>query len=107
VKSIPDTLLAIADEIEQHPERWTQAAYAKNARGDSVWANDPKATCWCTLGFIERDLGGLARCELSVEIDNYLGKPIVPIWNDAPERKPEDVVTMFRGFAATWTRNPA
>jgi hypothetical protein len=44
----------IARELREHPERWTQGYYAFDASGEMREAHDPRATCWCLMGMIDK-----------------------------------------------------
>ena len=43
----------IADSVN-----WTKKTLARDAEGNRVDPCDPHAACWCTMGAIERVLGG-------------------------------------------------
>lgn len=95
-----DWFLARAEEIEQHPERWTQGDSAKDAEGNPVCADDREAVCWCLAGLFCRDgmqyadHDGIARRLLdSKKYDCFAD------FNDAPDRTAADIVDFLRECA--------
>ena len=79
----------IADELEQHPERWTQRVFALNKDRYTVEPGDPDAVTWCAAGLCARDK--LSCMPLEITADG-------PVWryNDAPERTVADIIQLFR-----------
>lgn len=108
-------LEAIADEIEQYPERWCQGIFARDADGKDCEPDDfvdrPKYrhdfSQWCGAGLAMRD--GFTDTEAQ---SMYLkakpkGAPTYfSVWNDAPERTPADIVALFRKAAALARTEP-
>jgi hypothetical protein len=98
----PDQILdAIADEIEQHPERWIQGDRARDAYGNRRDATDSDAVCWCAYGFMQREVPSdedeyLAVCSY---VEHVNGGAMVVRFNDAEGRKPAEVVALFRKAA--------
>lgn len=83
---------------------WTQHAYARRADGLSVDAGSPEAKCYCAygafLGIYEpgsRDRWAL--CRLKEDAFGILSARVphgnLVNWNDAPDRKKEDVIELF------------
>jgi hypothetical protein len=84
---------------------WTQYAWAKNERGETVLASATDAVRWCAGGAIR--LAGM-QLGLSTEgaveaLLGVIGAPVtgrlehhaVAPWNDAPERTQEEVLEAF------------
>lgn len=98
-----ETLRNIAAEIREHPERWTQGWFAKNAEGASVGPGDADAICWCIAGFIHRLNDGEAYI-YSKFVRKVLGvgdeAEKVGEWNDEPGRTAAEVAEMFEKSAA-------
>lgn len=44
----------IARELREHPERWTQRSWARDAQGGKVYWHEASAVCWCLEGHIEK-----------------------------------------------------
>lgn len=103
-------LEAIADEIEQHPERWTQGPLAKDTEGD-VWDDDDMrdrirgAYCWCALGFCRREHLNPALLLRALGADAYAVFRLT-MFNDAKIRTPADIVALFRKAAALARTEP-
>lgn len=51
------TVLRDARELISDPKRWTKGYEARDRRGDTVWAGDKDAVCWCALGAVARATG--------------------------------------------------
>lgn len=47
-------ILKAAKAVIEKPENWTQNFYAKDAEGFDVMGNDSLATCFCSLGAIQK-----------------------------------------------------
>lgn len=43
-------LLRDAAALIEDPKRWTQKAYARDHRGETVAIDNPAATSWCVIG---------------------------------------------------------
>lgn len=39
------------------PKNWTQDFYAKDEEGNNIHGNEPRATCFCSLGALESVVG--------------------------------------------------
>lgn len=50
-------LAMMADTFEQHPEKWSQGAFARNKDSVPVDATSPDAVSWSANGFLERATG--------------------------------------------------
>jgi hypothetical protein len=87
-------------------EGWTQETYARTADGDGTDVDDPKASCFCSLGAIWAvsfahggQLGAITAVERAMNSGNLVG------WNDAPGRTKEEVLSAFdRAIAAEEAR---
>lgn len=44
----------IARELREHPERWTQGHWARDADGKKVSWGHTSAVCWCLEGHIKK-----------------------------------------------------
>lgn len=86
-------LRAIAQELREHPERWTQHDTAKDASGEHVFFKDQNAVCWCTFGLLLR--AGLTGEEIRSTIRKEIGYESIAEWNDAPNRTVQAVIAAF------------
>ena len=99
----------IAAELREHPERWTQGKFARNAQGLEVDYNSEQATCWCLYGFIRRLLNippgwGTPIDILSAFDQAAVGKPYYGEyiseelafvgWQDEPGRTVADIIAV-------------
>jgi len=57
--TISETLAKLADELEAHPEHWTQGHYARDSRGVAVTPDSREAVCWCMKGLFFREAAAL------------------------------------------------
>ena len=77
---------------------WTQCAFARKSDGFETSFDDPKASCFCSLGRIyritgdERESNARARLYLRRTIGEFM---FIPEWNDAPGRTREEVDAAF------------
>jgi len=90
----------IAMEITEHPERWTQAAYARDAAGRAVSAHDTDAICWCALGMIHKhaEANTWERIARAFSAAAYRGSAevgFVDNFNDAEGRTAPEVAVVF------------
>lgn len=76
-------------ELLDAPEKWTQAAYAKNAQGERVEYCEPEAVCWCLEGAMMRCYGADFIKKLAT-VETHLSSEITH-WNDQPSRTFEQV----------------
>jgi hypothetical protein len=53
----PKDVLVAARKLIEDPAHWTQGSYARDAAGNKVSENSPKATCWCTMGALYKVSG--------------------------------------------------
>lgn len=90
-------------ELLSGPSAWTQGGNARAADGETVHAFSDRAVCWCLVGAIRKvcwypsgfDLVKAHRIE--TRIIKALGLADfsdVMKWNDAPERKFEEVKSL-------------
>lgn len=97
----PKTVAAdIAQELRQHPERWTRGCEAKDQYGDSVEPDCKDAVCWCLVGFInKRDIPTPCMASLSAEFRKRIGSNNIGKWNDAAERTVDDLIALCESVA--------
>lgn len=87
---------------ENNPDTWFKGGVAGDGMGHSlVDANDPDATCWCTIGLLTKAATELNNDSESIyDVMDFL-YPHVPgefisVYNDAPETTHADIVNMFK-----------
>lgn len=90
-------VLKRARETISKPERWTQGAYARDARGYPIGVGHSDAVCFCATGAIARgapDPEARALAQMGVRIGR---RPVegLAAWNDAPERTHAEVLAAF------------
>lgn len=98
---------AIAQELRENPDHWTQHAFAKNAAGLMIAPEHPAAICWCTLGLIRREFpneliagwySSIPYQLLREAIDEIGGTDEengIPEWNDMLGRTAADIAALF------------
>lgn len=81
-------------ELLESPERWTREAVARDSKGLSTYAEDPKAVCWCLAGAILKCYpeGFVAIMDTFRRLTK---EPIGP-WNDAHSHA--DVLSMVKSL---------
>lgn len=63
--------LRAAKAVIENPENWTQQMYGRRAKhsGHHLMGYDPEATCWCSVGALQKVVGNEAvyhlECKLS------------------------------------------
>ena len=93
-----DILDSIADELEAHPERWTQCFNARDTDGDSTSWGSPKVVCWCEYGHIlKRKPAHIAPIMVALESFTPTGSAIVH--NDKPGRTVTEIIEWNRAAA--------
>lgn len=89
---------SIADELRQHPERWTQGCTARNKEGMPVPHDDIAAVCWCALGHLWRidpdGSTGMLDAAFSLMARKHMDFGSIVKFNDAPGRTVEDVIAL-------------
>lgn len=101
MKTVQQIAAEIAQELREHPERWTQGVFARDEKGIPCFPNDSKAECWCILGFIHKSKPKTPDfwpqlCNLcGIENTGHLSK-----WNDAPGRTVDDVIALCEKVAS-------
>lgn len=94
-----EKLLAIAEEIEAHPERWCQGPQALSAIGETVEARSRKACAWCAMGFLRREglweVRGVADTSLDAAAQED-GEANFITFNETPGRTASEVAALFR-----------
>lgn len=75
---------------------WTQRAYARNANGVAVDEGSPNACSFCVTGALNR---AYACLETHLLVGRFVkvrtGGDWLHLWNDAPGRTQEEVLTMI------------
>ena len=87
-------------EILSDPARWTQNAWARNAKGQEAYPFDEEAVAFCLDGAIVRASGedhSTKTWNALMEVSQYTGPGIVSAtnWNDEPERVHADVLAVL------------
>lgn len=54
MQTIQKIAAAIAQELREHPDRWTTGCTARDQQGKPVASDDETAVCWCLMGHIRR-----------------------------------------------------
>lgn len=108
----PCEILQKAMELIKEPDHWTQKKYARDKFGGPAPYWEERAVAFCSIGAINRveyDLfNGKNMSSPIGEAEQYLlrylestaplvGGWVVAVWNDAPERKHEEVLAAFSG----------
>jgi hypothetical protein len=87
----------VAAKIEQG---WTQEAFARDAKGNTVDSNSPKAVCWCLRGAMQEEEAGDAYYWVNRSLINALetktGRVNLTAFNDMPGRTKEDVLQLIQ-----------
>lgn len=88
-------------ELIADPAKWTKGAYARDAKGAKLADNcDPIAVCWCAAGAIERcypkPTDDRSYSALYSRLLDHIDSAHVSIWNDAPERTHDEVVSALK-----------
>lgn len=113
---ITHAILVRAREILADPARWTRGEAARTKTGIATASSSEHATCFCTIGAMER-----ARHELgkrSGEVDRAMqafrdaippGRPriLISTFNDDPKTKHEDILTVLDTAILNMTPEPA
>lgn len=89
---------SIADELREHPERWTQFATARDSAGRAVGYDSPTATCWCIAGLAwkRHPLGhaSFALEEMSSKAIRVAQIPSVVGFNDTDGRTVQEIIAL-------------
>ena len=84
---------SIADELREHPERWTQQAAGRDADGSPTRSDGPIAISWCLVGHFRKR--GLRDRELDlVGQFGFAHFSELTRWNDHPRRSIADVIAL-------------
>ncbi len=92
-------LLSSAKALIQDESHWTQESFANTEAGQPVWANDPKACKFCSLGALAKTDGKQftgsfdTSCKELTEAAQSLGYDDVPDLNDNADH--HTVLRMF------------
>jgi hypothetical protein len=92
--TVATKLKAIAAELREHPERWTQGEWARNEKGDvpGMFGSEDPAVCWCAFGFLSRE--NMSSGRAMDFLSDVVGES-VPIWNDRVGRTALEVADAF------------
>ena len=103
--------------LELVQKGWTQGAHARDAGGENVAVSSPKACSYCTIGAAYAGVLGKQETEETpaqtedkrTMISILKGEPELEFryiidWNDATQRKQEDVVQLFKNIVAELKR---
>lgn len=97
--SAPTThdVLVKARALIDKPEAWTKGALARASTGRRAREDGPGAVCWCVSGAIICANGGQYHRGAFRAFEASLGpnRPVIPHWNDAPERTHAEVLAAF------------
>ncbi len=99
-----ETLLAVK-ELLNEPHKWAQGNAAYTAGEEGCSFDDPAAVCWCFYGALNRVTKAteteIAEADACFRKANGLiGLSAVIQWNDAKERKYEDIIAALdKGIA--------
>ncbi len=98
-------ILIDARELIEGEGKWCQGAYAKNGQGWPVSEFSPNACSWCLLGAILK-LSVCENREITHEVVSLLVKALkvthsgeLVSYNDSPNRKQKEVVSLLRKAA--------
>lgn len=96
MKTESEILLEARDLIAK-PEHWTQGVAARSASGAFVMPSADCATSFCMYGAITRTSAKycVSTESLATELRMTLHGPAIAEYNDAPNRKHEDVLSMM------------
>lgn len=96
----------IAAELKEHPEHWTQGAYAKLDGGKPCDVTEPEARYWCILGLIGKRLpigaSILLQDRIAAGFINAISEKdwraddfkMLSRWNDRHGRTVQDVISL-------------
>lgn len=87
-----------AYELLSDESRWAKKSYAYEFEGGPCDPKSGNAVAWCVLGAIERCYYDGVRNGVYADVINKVRKRVGPIsaWNDARERKYEEVVAVLK-----------
>jgi hypothetical protein len=89
-------------ELLADPAHWTKGHYASDVYGVHVGFDDPRATCWCTIGAAYKCYGVKdalgAHGILDKIVDKLLdtGNNSIAGWNDLPNTTHGEVITLLK-----------
>jgi hypothetical protein len=94
-----EVLLAAKDRIL---DGWTQGAYARNAAGESVYADNPEAVAWCARGAVLADIRTRAYGAALDVLDGATPVSVALFNDDWPTTTKEQVVSLFDDAVRTF-----
>lgn len=111
--NVTEIAKSIADELREHPERWTQGHISRDAHGNPLdYTRSQGACCWCIEGLYYRTkhLYGNAYPVYAgfISFSNALAKAVgldpsefIPSdWNDHAQRTVSDIIRACDRVAA-------
>lgn len=99
MKTVQEIAAEIAQELTEHPDRWTQGTYARDEKGRECSTAD--GVCWCILGWLSRkvECGGILWESFS-SAAGFENTQELLHWNDAPLRTVDEVVDLCQQVAS-------
>lgn len=103
--AVGQTLRRIAQELREHPERWTQGAMARDEALAALPTARSQGACrWCSVGLLHRDLplsDAVRAWEVLDDLVIHGDEPFTELakFNDAPGRTVAEVADLFDAAA--------
>jgi hypothetical protein len=77
-------ILRAAKALIEDPDHWVQGTYARPYReadpvNNHLMGNDPRATCWCSMGALQKALDGFSIDESWLKYEKTLNKITEPV----------------------------
>ena len=97
----PSEILDAAADLIEPDGRWTQGAWARDAKLKPTREDGPESVCFCLYGALFRAAGqqGIWQPETHLrEVLQYPNENLIS-WNDDPARKQTEVVSALRRAA--------
>lgn len=82
-------------ELLSSAEKWTQGVYARRQDGSETYPTYPDAASWCIAGAIVRCYEIELHHGLIDSVGRRIESPSIGEWNDATERKFEEVKALL------------
>lgn len=95
MKTVQQVASEIAQELREHPERWTRDADARDEDGRTCGVYDSGAVCWCLLGYLSK----IAAPFNHGIWESFAERAAIPLqyivsWNDSSTRTVADVIAL-------------
>ena len=97
----PAEVLRKAADLIRPPGCWTQGVRARNAEGEPVIIDDPKAVSFCFVTAILKQGDLMISLTAMHCVEKVVGE-LDTIWNDHPDRTQAEVVAALRMAADEW-----